>query len=553
MTRHIPVAHNGALANVTELEPISQHILPRPLTPLVGREEEVAAVEALLQRPEVRLVSIVGTVGVGKTRLALQVATGLLESFVDGVFFIALAPLRDPEFVLPTVAQTLGLRARENESFLNLLEAFLQDKHCLLLLDNCEQVVNAVPLLVELLQTCPFVKMLVTSRTVLHVRGEYVFLVRPLALPDLTHEQDCVSCLQAPAVQCFLHRVQAVKPNFQLTDCMAHVMAEICIRLDGLPLALELAATYLKLLSPQQLLMRLDHRLRLLTGGAADLPERQQTLRNALQWSYELLCEEEQQLFRLLAVFVGGCTLEGVEGMYCMLDEGGDQILNNVTALLDKHMLYQQHEGESASRLLMLETIREYGLECLGAETAATRCAHARYYLVQAEQRASREFRQEQDLCWLEQEHANLRAALGWFLEQDAREKALRLGIALYEGSVANVRSQLGEEAFAKAWARGQKMTLEHILVAEDEGTPLIPLAAQSLCRPHPPSSPEGLTPRELEVLRLLAQGLKSTQIAEKLIIGVVTVNFHVRSIYSKLAVRSRAAATRYAIEHHLV
>ncbi len=553
MTRHISAAHDGALANVTGPEPVSQHILPRPLTPLVGREEEVAAVETLLQRPEVCLVSIVGTVGVGKTRLALQVATGLRESFIDGVFFVALAPLRDPELVLPTVAQTLGLRARENESFLDLLETFLQDKHCLLLLDNCEQVVSAVPLLVELLQACPSVKMLVTSRAVLHVRGEYMFLLRPLALPDLTHEQDCASCLQVAAVQCFLHRVQAVKPNFQITDSVVPVIAEICVQLDGLPLALELAATYLKLLSPRQLLVRLDHRLRLLTGGAADLPERQQSLRNTLQWSYELLCEEEQQLFRRLAVFVGGCTLEGVEGMYRMLGECGEQILNGVTALLDKQLLYQQHEGESDRRLLMLETIREYGLECLGAETAATRCAHAGYYLAQAEQRASREFRQEQDLVWLEQEHANLRAALGWFIEQDVREKALRLGIALYEGSVASVRSQLGEEAFAKAWAWGQKMTLEHILVAEDEGTPLLPLAAQSLCRPHPPSSPEGLTPRELEVLHLLAQGLRSTQIAERLIIGVVTVNFHVRSIYSKLAVRSRVAATRYAIEHHLV
>jgi predicted ATPase/DNA-binding CsgD family transcriptional regulator len=549
MTYHIPVAHNGA----SELEPISQYILPRPLTPLVGREQEVAKVEALLQRPEVHLVSIVGTVGVGKTRLALQVATELLVSFVDGVFFIALAPLRDPELVLPTVAQTLGLRARENESFLDLLEAFLCGKHCLLLLDNCEQVVSAVPLLVELLQVCPFVKMLVTSRAVLHVRGEYVFLVRPLALPDLTHRQDRISFSQVAAVQCFLHRVQAVKPEFQLTDCIAHIIAEICIRLDGLPLALELAATYLKLLSPQQLLMRLEHRLQLLTAGAADLPERQRTLRNALQWSYELLCEGEQRLFRRLAVFVGGCTLESVEGMYSMLAEDGNQILNNVRALLDKQLLYQQHEGESGSRLLMLETIREYGLECLGAETVATRCAHADYYLAQAEQRASKEFRQEQELLWLAQEHDNLRAALNWFLEQNARDKALRLGIALYEGSVASVRSQLGEEAFAKAWARGQKMTLEHILVAEDEGTCLLPLKAQSLRRPHLPCSPEGLTPRELEVLRLLAQGLKSTQIAEQLIIGVVTVNFHVRSIYSKLAVRSRAAATRYAIEHHLV
>jgi predicted ATPase/DNA-binding CsgD family transcriptional regulator len=542
--------------NVNEPEsgPVCQHILPCPLTSLIGREQETVAAEALLQRPEVHLVSMVGTAGVGKTRLALHVATDLQESFVEGVFFVALAPLRNAELVLPTVAQTLRLQAREDHSFLDLLQVYLRDKHCLLLLDNCEQVIGAVPLLVELLQACPFVKMLVTSRAVLHVRGEYVFPVQPLMLPDPTQGQDPVALSQVAAVQCFLHLAQAVKPTFQLTDCNARVVAEICIRLDGLPLALELAATHIKLLSPQQLLVRLEHRLSLLTGGAADLPERQRTLRNTLQWSYDLLCEEEQKLFRQLSVFVGGCTLEEVEGMYSMLGESGEQVLNCVMALLDKQLLYQCHQGESECRLLMFETIREYGLECLAVcgETNTTRCAHANYYLAQVEPRVSNEFRTEQELAWLAREHDNLRVALNWFLEQNEREKALRLGVALYEGSLAAIRSQLGEEAFAKAWARGRKMTLEHILVAEDEVTRRIPLEARSLCRPHSSASPEELTPRELDVLRLLAQGLKSAQIAERLVIGVVTVNFHVRSIYSKLGVSSRSAATRYAIEHLL-
>jgi predicted ATPase len=508
-----PVSHSPQMVNVTEPGPIIPCVLPRPLTSLVGREQETAAVVALLQCPEVHLVSIVGTAGVGKTRLALQVATDLMEDFVDGVFFVALASLRNADFVLPTVAQTLGLRARGNQCILDLLAAALQDKHCLLLLDNCEQVVSAVPLLVELLQVCPFMKMIVTSRTVLHVRGEYTFAVHPLALPDLNGEQDCVSLSVVAAVQCFLHRVQAVRPSFQLTDSIARVVAEICIRLDGLPLALELAATYLKLLSPQQLLLRLEHRLNLLTVGAADLPERQQTLRNTLRWSYELLNEEEQQLFRRLSVFVGGCTLERVEGMYSLLGESRDQLLNGITALLDKQLLYRR-QGESEGRLLMLETIREYGLECLATrgETEAIRSAHAHYYLAQAEQGASKECATEQTTVWLEQEQDNLRVALNWFQEHNESEKAWRLHRALCGGSVA-------------------------------PGT---------LC-PSRARSPEGLTRCELDVLRLLAQGLKSSQIAEQLVIAITTVNSHLRSIYNKIGVTCRAAATRYAIEHGLV
>jgi predicted ATPase/DNA-binding CsgD family transcriptional regulator len=510
-----PVSQSPQIVKVTEPGPVIQHILPQPLTSLVGREQETAKVMALLQRPEVHLVSIVGTAGVGKTRLALQVATDLMENFVNGVFFVALASLRDAELVLPTIAQTLGLRARGNQCVFDLLATALRDKHCLLLLDNCEQVISAVPLLVELLQVCPFMKMIVTSRTVLHVRGEYPFPVHPLALPDLTHEQDCVSLSLVAAAQCFLYRVQAVRPSFQLTDSIASVIAEICIRLDGLPLALELAATYLKLLSPQQLLLRLEHRLNLLTVGAADLPERQQTLRNTLQWSYELLNEEEQQLFRRLSVFVSGCTLERVEGIYSLLSESGGQLLNGITALLDKQLLYRQ-QGECEGRLLMLETLREYGLECLAicGETEAIQSAHAHYYLALAEQEASKACRTEQAPVWHEQEQDNLRTALNWLQEHNESEEASRLHRALCAGSVA--------------------------------------------CPPHPPykprlRSPEGLTRCELDVLRLLAQGLKSSQIAEQLVIAITTVNSHLSSIYSKLGVSCRAAATRYAIEHRLV
>ena len=512
--------NNGKETNNAEAHKPSKLHFPQPLTSLIGREQETAAVAALLQRSDVHLVNIVGTAGVGKTRLALQVSTDLMESFVDGAFFVSLASLRHAELVLPTIAQTLGLRVKRGQSVLDLLGTTLRDKHCLLLLDNCEQVVSAMPLLVELLQACPFVKMLVTSRTVLHVRGEYTFLVHPLALPDLTRKQDCVSLSLVAAVQCFLDRVQAVRPSFQLTDSMAREVAEICIRLDGLPLALELAATYLNLLSPQQLLSRLEHRLDLLTDGAADLPERQQTLRKTLQWSYELLNKEEQQLFRRLSVCVGGCTLEGVEGIYNQLGESGDQLLSGITGLLDKQLLYQLQQGEG--RLLMLETIREYGLECLATcgETEAIHSAHARYYLAQAEQSASKESRTGQELVWLKHEHDNLRAALNWFLEHNESHKASHMRIALCE---------------------------KRTLPPSQE--------APSLGQPHPHTLPEGegLTPCELKVLRLLAQGLRSAEIAEQLVISITTVNSHLRSIYSKLGVTSRAAATRYAIEHHLV
>lgn len=513
------VSRSSRMVKVAEPDPVLQNNLPQPLTSLVGREQEMTEVVALLQCSEVRLVSIVGTAGVGKTRLALQVSIELMESFVNGVFFVSLASIRDGELVLPTIAQTLGLRASGKQSILDLLVAALRDKHCLLLLDNCEQVVSAVPLLVELLQACPCVKMLVTSRTVLGVRGEYTFLVHPLTLPDLAGAQDRVSLSLAAAVQCFLHRAQAVQPSFQLTDGTARAVAEICIRLDGLPLALELAATYLKLLSPQQLLSRLECRLNLLISGATDLPERQQTLRKTLHWSYELLTEREQQLFRRLAVFVGGCTLERVEGIYILLGENSDQLLNGVTALLDKHLLYRQEENEG--RLLMLETVREYGLECLAAcgETEAIRSAHAHYYLAQTEQRASKDFMTEQEQLWLKQEHDNLRVALNWFLEHNKREKALHLRIALCE-DLRTLPSSSADPAPSKSCAR---------------------------------TSPEGLTPCELKVLRLLAQGLKSSQIADELVVTITTVNFHLRSIYSKLGVTCRAAATRYAMEHHLV
>jgi predicted ATPase/DNA-binding CsgD family transcriptional regulator len=424
-----------------EPKPAPKRNLPVQLTPLIGRKHDSASAAALLRRPEIRLLTLTGTAGVGKTRLALHLATELLDGFADGVYFVPLAPISDHALVVPTIAQTLTLREVSDRPFLDLLEDYLQDKQLLLVLDNFEQVVRAAPLLSELLEVCLELKLLVTSREVLHLRAEHQFAVPPLALPDLKHLPDSQSLSQYAAVELFLQRAQAVKPDFQITPANARAIGEICSRLDGLPLALELAAARIKLLSPQALLARLEHRLSVLTGGAQDVPVRQQTLRNTIEWSYNLLNAQEQQLFRRLCVFVGGGTLEAIEAICARLNDGVNQMLDGVASLIDKSLLQQKEQEDGQPRFLMLETIREYGLEALEAsgEVEATRQAHGAYYLRLAEE-AEQGIRSPLQTAWLEhleREHDNLRAALQWMLEhgeiEQNREMTLRLAAALSE------------------------------------------------------------------------------------------------------------------------
>ncbi|MBV9229104.1 MAG: tetratricopeptide repeat protein, partial [Chloroflexi bacterium] len=415
--------------------------LPFPLTSLIGREPEVAELCTLLRRTKTRLLTLTGTGGVGKTRLALEVAHEMQGDFTDGVYFVSLAPLQDAALVVPTIAQALGLHGSRTRPPLEHLKAFLQDKHLLLVLDNFEHLVAAAPSLVELLAACPHLKLLITSREVMHVRGERMYTVRPLALPDPQQLTDHEVVARSGAVALFLERARDIIPDLALTSETAPLIAEICHRLDGLPLAIELAAARLKLFSLPALLEHLEHRLSFLTGGPRDLPARQQTLRNTIEWSYDLLSQEEQRLFRRLSVFVGGCTLEAVETLYDLLDGVHAFVLDGVISLLDKQLLYravQSGERRSMGRLLMLETIREYGLERLTTcgELEATRQAHAAYYLRLAEETETHLFGAMQ-LRWserLEQEQDNLRAALSWSLEQGdeaRRETALRLTGAL--------------------------------------------------------------------------------------------------------------------------
>lgn len=404
-------------------------LVPRPPTPLVGRIQELREIEGLLGQPVVRLLTLLGPGGVGKTRLALEVAAQCQERFTGGVTIVSCAALGDPKMVLPTIAHVLGLREAAGRPVIEHLVAYLHEKRLLLLLDNLEHLLPSASSLAQVLAACPQLRLLVTSRAPLRIQGEHEYPVEPLATPHPRHAPPAYALLEYPAIALFVQRATAVRPHFRLDEANAVKVAEICYRLDGLPLALELAAARIKLFPPHALLDRLDQPLPLLTGGATDQPLRQQTLRNTIDWSYSALRAEEQSLFTRLSVFAGGCTFEAAEAV-CTPD-GEFDLLEGLAALVDQSLVRTEEQPDGAARFVMLETIREFALEELGKgdEGERVRELHARYYLALAEEANPRLRGQEQTL-WLtrlEREHDNLRAALVQLDRDPANGLALRL------------------------------------------------------------------------------------------------------------------------------
>ena len=405
--------------------------LPLQATPLIGREREVEAACRLLRSSETRLLTLLGPGGTGKTRVGLQVAAELADDFEDGVFFVPIAAIADPALVAPTIARTLGLSegAQPPEE---LLEGYLRDRQTLLLLDNLEQVIEAAPVVERLLSSAANLKILATSRIPLGLYGEYEFPVPPLSLPDPDSLPPLEHLTEYEAIRLFVERARAVRPDFSLTEENGPAVVEICERLDGLPLAIELAAARIKLLPPRVLLDRLGNRLKILTGGARNLPERQRTLRNAIEWSYELLDEGEKLLFGRLGVFSSGATLEAIEAV---CDARGDlptDVFDGASSLLDKSLLRQEEEAIGEPRFVMLETIHEFAQVKLeeSGEVEAVRRAHAEYFLALAEEAEPRLWGAD-DATWLDrlkQDHDNMRAALSWAIEQEEATLALRVG-----------------------------------------------------------------------------------------------------------------------------
>ncbi len=446
-TRYFPATTAEQFSEEEFAQEIADDIRPNnlsvQLSPLVGRRREISEITSLLRRDSIRLVTLTGIGGTGKTRLALEIAAEMLAEFADGVFFIALAAVKDAEFVASEIAQPLGVKESGGKSLPETLKDFLKEKQILLVVDNFEQVLSAAPVLNELLAAAPRVQMLVTSRALLHLRVEREFVVPPLDVPSDIAELSSDDLLQYESVKLFTERAQAVKSNLAATKENLQIIAEICSRLDGLPLAIELAAERIKILSPLQILERLENRLKLLTGRAQDLPTRQQTMRGTIEWSYDLLDENEQILFRRLAVFAGGFTIDAAESfILChssvVKDLATDEeqptkdkgqktidILNGITSLVENSLVVQKETADGESRFRLLEVVREYALEILetSGESEMMRKNHTAFFLALAKE-AEGHFFDGQGTKWLdrfEEEHDNLRAALSCSAASDTK------------------------------------------------------------------------------------------------------------------------------------
>jgi len=421
--------------------------LPMQRASLLGREEELAELQELLLRQQVSIVSLTGPGGTGKTRLALQLGAELVEEFPNGVWFVSLSPLRDPELVVPTIARTLGLREDPSRPAGDVLSAYLEDRRMLLVLDNFEHVAESAAAVAAACRTAEDVKLLATSRSPLRLSGEHVFPVPPLRVPD--PGEDLAALSEAAAVALFVERAMTARPDFALTEANATSVAELCAHLDGLPLAIELAAARTRVLPPQAILSRLSNRFELLTGGARDLEDRQQTLRATLDWSYELLSAEEQRLFAKLSVFTGGCRLDAAEAV-CADD--GASALDGIVALVEQSLLRERDDFDSEPRFWMLESIRAYAAERLaqGGEGDVAAAAHFDYFAGFARE-GEPHWRDPDEGRWLARfasEIDNVRTALTYGAEKDAAaalEMATNLGWLWQNGYVLEGEELLRE------------------------------------------------------------------------------------------------------------